>query len=149
MEGLVQKNIIGAAMVFTLNHGLTYLALNLGLKVAINSKSLMEGTFFGMLYNIPAYLIFITINIVTFLLIRVQFKKWPLWLNVVVLLVITHLITGRLDEWDSFYWLRYTIAFSSLLSVNLIVNKFKWPIKVLVSTLPIIIILITIFAYKE
>ncbi|OXS58207.1 UvrD-like helicase family protein [Bacillus sp. V-88] len=36
-----------------------------------------------MLYNIPFFLVIIAINMGTFLLINLKYKKWPLWLHVV------------------------------------------------------------------
>lgn len=148
MNELIQKNLIGAAMVYTLNHGLTYLTLNLGLKIAENSNSLLEGTIFGMLYNLPAYLVFITINMLTFSLLRKKFERWPLWLNVLLLLLLAHLFTGRFNQWDSFYWLRYIISFSSLFLVNFIVYRLSWKIKVVIGIIPLIMVCLTVIAYS-
>lgn len=139
MNTLIQKNIIGASMVFIINHSLTYLGIFLGLKIAVESESLTEGTLFGMLFNIPAYSIFIIINIISFNLIRKRLQEWSLWMNTLILFILSNLVLGRFNEVDYFYWIRYGIALSFLLFINAIVKKFPVSIKIVIGLIPILL----------
>ncbi|MFZ3588474.1 hypothetical protein ACOI1C_04165 [Bacillus sp. DJP31] len=151
MGRLVENSVIGASIVFTVNHLLGHIISfkNLGFP---EGELFLEGTIFGMFYNIIAYPIFILINGICYVYIRKKITKWPMYLNVVLLFIIANFFLGRIQLGENFeilYFIRYTFALLSLYSVCYIVEKSSWRIKSLIILLPflftgVVILLLTI-----
>ncbi len=126
LTNFIEKSLIGAALVFIINHLLGHIILLFPTNNFSEGDLLVEGTIFGMLYNIPAYGMFILINGLVFTFMVRWIPNWKLTINVIVLFIIANIILGRFpwgENGEGFYYLRYAIALSSLFLVNPIVEK--------------------------
>lgn len=139
MRELIEKSLLGAGIVFVINHILGHLFLFI--PSHSHGEMVVEGTFFGMLYNLQLYFYFIFTNGILFLFVKNYFPKWQMSWNVILLFIAFNFFLGRnpLGNQDEvFYYFRYLIAMSSLLLVGKIRISVSWFWKCIIITSPLI-----------
>ncbi|WP_080844883.1 hypothetical protein [Cytobacillus gottheilii] len=127
MRELIEKSLLGAGIVFVINHLLGHLFLFIPLFSL--GEMVVEGTFFGMLYNLQLYFYFIFTNGVLFLTIKHYFPKWQMSWNIVFLFIAFNFFLDRNplgNQGEIFYYIRYLVALSGLFLVNIIRDKVSW-----------------------
>lgn len=139
MRELIEKSLLGAGIVFVINHVLGHLFLFI--PSYSHGEMVVEGTFFGMLYNFQLYFYFIFANGVLFLFIKHYFQKWQMSWNIILLFIAFNFFLGRNplgNQGEVFYFIRYLIAFSGLFWVNVIHDKVSWFWKSIIVASPFI-----------
>lgn len=139
MRELIEKSLLGAGIVFVINHVLGHLFLFI--PSYSHGELVIEGTFFGMLYNLQLYFYFIFTNGVLFLLIKHYFPKWQMSWNIIVLFFAFNFFLGRNplgDQGEIFYYIRYLVALSGLLWVRIIRDQVSWFWKCIIIASPLI-----------
>lgn len=149
MELLIKKSLLGAAIVFIINHGLFHVTL-LVTGGFPSGEANFEGGLFGMFFNLRAYLIFIIINALTYIGIRQLYTRWPMWMNVFLLFVVANVYLDRFTFMTMavlFYWCRYAIGLLCLLYIDVIIEKTNTFVKCLIVSLPPIMSVVALFLY--
>ncbi|KAB2333953.1 hypothetical protein [Bacillus mesophilum] len=139
MRELLEKSFLGAAIVFGINHVLGHLFLFI--PFLSQGEMYMEGTFFGMLYNLQLYFYFIFTNGVLFFTIKHYYPKWHMSWNVILVFIAFNFFLQRNplgNEGEIVYYVRYLFALSGLFMVNTISDRFSWVWKSMIIASPLL-----------